>query len=382
MRPAPIRRSTIRRSILLPPLLAVLAACATPGIREGEPVRFTEAPSPQAGERFPNWPHSPLTTLEEDQRLDRARHEVRNIEGAGGGVTGAEKVEILLPDLAEDIVGKGRKVPSPRIDGWNNAPRKELAADTVQSLFLDPEDYVVPTVTMRCVPLATWAEMKASAPRAQRSTRKVGKMSPREVRESSRPIPPLPSVPGTNCVLVMLAFWLQDVTLPDPLYDEERFLTDANYAWFLGNFNILTYLVDHRDNRTGNFLVAKDDRYRRVFAIDNGVTFGAKVFNWFFPWSYSWRTIKVPALPRQAVDRLRKLERQDLDQLMVVQQLEADERGILRVVAPTAVIDPDQGATVKGTTVQLGLTRGEVDDVFARIENLVEAVDSGRMPVF
>ena len=344
-----------RQSVLLLPLLAALAACATPGIRTGEPVRFTEAPSPRAGERFPNWPHPPVTTLEDDQRLDRTRHEIRGVKGAGGGVTGAEKVDFVLPDLGEEIMGKGKPAPIPRLDGWNNAPRKELAADAIQSLFLDPEDYVVPSTMMRCVPLDVWEKEKG---------------------------PAKASVPGTNCLLVMLAFWMQDVTLPDPLYDEERFLTDANYAWFLGNFNILTYLVDHRDNRTGNFLVAKDDRYRRVFAIDNGVTFGAKVFNWFFPWSYSWRTLKVPALPRQAVDRLRKLERKDLDRFMVVQQLEPNEQGMLRVVAPGPVIDPDQGATVKGTTVQLGLTRREVDHVWARIENLVEAVDSGRMPVF
>ena len=93
------------------------------------------------------------------------------------------------------------------------------------------------------------------------------------------------------------------------LAEHTYFLYSSDHGFQLGNFNILTYLVDHRDNRTGNFLVAKDDSNRRVFAIDNGVTFGAKVFNWFFPWSYAWRKIQVPALPRQAVDRLRELER-------------------------------------------------------------------------
>ena len=52
----------------------------------------------------------------------------------------------------------------------------------------------------------------------------------------------------------------------------------------------------------------------------------------------------------------------------------------LRSLGP--VIDPDQGATIRGTTVQLGLTRGEIDAVWKRKQNLVEAVDSGRMPVF
>ncbi len=353
MRPVPLRRS-----VRLLPLLAALAACATPQIREGKPVRFTEAPSPGSRDAFPNWPTPPITSFEQELRFDRARHEVRSVKGAGGGVTGADQVDFdfFLPGLHRQVMSKGRKAPAPRIDGWNNAPRKELAAASIQTLFLDPHDFVVPSAMMRCIPLDEWEGLKGAGAS--------------------------PSVPGTKCVLVMLAMWLQDVTLPDPLYDEERFLTDANYAYFLGNFNILTYLVDHRDNRTGNFLVAKDDRQRRVFAIDNGVTFGAKLFNWFFPWSYAWRKIQVPALPRQAVDRLRQLEREDLDKLMVVQQLEPDEKGILRIVAPGPVIDPDQGATVQGTTVQLGLRRKEIDQVWARTEALVQAVDSGRMPVF
>ena len=33
---------------------------------------------------------------------------------------------------------------------------------------------------------------------------------------------------------------MKDVTLPDPLYDEQRFLSDPNYAYFLSNFNVFT----------------------------------------------------------------------------------------------------------------------------------------------
>ena len=170
--------------------------------------------------------------------------------------------------------------------------------------------------------------------------------------------------------------------MPDTLFDEERFLSDPVYAWYLGNFNILTYLINQRDGRTGNFLVSKDDSRRMVFAIDNGVTFGANVYNWFFPWTYSWTKIKVPALPRQSVDRLRKLQREDLDVLLVINQMEANEKGILRLVPLGPPIDPDEGVTVRGTTVQLGLTRSETDDVWDRITGLIEAVDSGKMPVF
>jgi hypothetical protein len=181
---------------------------------------------------------------------------------------------------------------------------------------------------------------------------------------------------------VSYAFWLQNVTLPDPLYDEERYLTDARYAYNLANFNILTYLVSHHDTRYGNVLVSKKDEGRRVFAIDNGTTFGAFFFNWFYPPSFAWRNILVPAIPRNAVNRLRKLKEEDLESLEVIVQLEADQDGILRIEKPDDPIDKDEGVSVRGTTVQLGLTDDEIEDVWERIEDLLEDIDDGKIGVF
>ena len=90
----------------------------------------------------------------------------------------------------------------------------------------------------------------------------------------------------------------------------------------------------------------------------------------------------MPALPRQTVERLRALSREDLDVLAVVSQLEADEAGMLRVSAPTVPIDPGEGVRVDGTTVQFGLTTDEIDDVWERIEELLEDVDEGDLAIF
>jgi hypothetical protein len=183
-------------------------------------------------------------------------------------------------------------------------------------------------------------------------------------------------------MLGQVAIWMENVTVPDELYEEERFLNDLNYAYHLANFNIFAYLIDLRDNRKGNVLVSKDEDNRRVFAVDNGVSFGTIWYNWVYPPTYSWREISVPALPRKSIDRLRKLRREDLDFLMVVAQLEADADGMLEVVQSGAPIDPNRGAQREGTTVQFGLTAGEVGDVWERIQALIERVDAGEIPLF
>ncbi len=296
-----------------------------------------------------------MTELEEFLEFDRSPYEIVSQKGAGGGVTGAARFEIVWDHLGKQVRMKAKRAPDGRLDGWNNTPRKEMAADRIQQLFLDPVDFVVPSTGVICIPMAKWEEMYG---------------------------PSEPSYPGIRSVVTSFSLWLEDLTVPERVYDEQRFLTDHTYAWHLANFNILTYLINQRDGRTGNFLVANDDERRIVFAIDNGVTFGAKVYNWFFPWTYAWTKVRVAALPRQAVDRLRKVRREDLDSLMVLVQLERDSEGILREVRPGPVIDPNEGVSIEGGTVQLGLTKSQVDAVSNRITGLIEDADQERIPLF
>ena len=66
----------------------------------------------------------------------------------------------------------------------------------------------------------------------------------------------------------------------------------------------------------------------------------------------------------------------------MVEQLEPDEERILRPVPPTAPIDPEEGASVRDRVVQLGLTDDEIEGVWERIEELLEDVDDGEIPLF
>ncbi|MBW2494292.1 MAG: hypothetical protein JRE43_06040 [Deltaproteobacteria bacterium] len=250
---------------------------------------------------------------------------------------------------------KAKPFPSPSLDGWNNNPRKEIAAYELQKLFLDPRDYVVPTTVARCVPLE------------------------HPVYENSVEDP---SVQGTNCVLVMLALWLKNVTVPDVFFDEARFRSDPAYAYAYGVFNLLTHLSDHRDNRKGNFLTSKDDRFPRAYAIDNGIAFGSRIFNWFVPSSYAWRKIVVPAVPKSAIDRLRGVQRADLERFSVLAEFHQNRDGFLEAVAPGASLDPSRAVNISGSVVQIGLTADEIDDLWERIEELIERVDKGRLAVF
>jgi len=141
----------------------------------------------------------------------------------------------------------------------------------------------------------------------------------------------------------------------------------------------VTYLIDHRDGREGNFLVSKNERNRRVFSVDNGISFGSLLFNYFVP---NWNDIKLPALRREAIERLRNLDPRKLEQVGVLTEMQADEKGILRHLEPTANADPEQGVRIRPGWLQMGLTRREIEAVRSRLEKLIAAVDAGKVPVY
>ena len=333
-----------------------LVACASVGPSKPVRVEFESAPVDVDVDEWANWPYRPWVTFEDSRERERQTVEVIEKEGAGAGVTGAQKLRLVFSVSGERIKLKGA-VANKRIDGWNNAPRKEIAAYRLQQLFLEPRDYVVPTSEIVCILLEEWGTHLPDRP---------------------------PQIEGTDCVLVNLSLWLADVTVPERLYDPQRFLADPNYAYHLANFNVLTYLSDHQDQRSGNVLVSIHDEDRRVFAVDNGIAFGGWVYNWFNPYSYRWRRIQVPALPRATVERLRALDRATLEaKLGTVSQMQpASVEGLLELVEPEAPWDPDRGVRVRGTSFQLGLKRSEIDAIWERIERLLEAVDAGRITLF
>jgi hypothetical protein len=351
-----------RITLALVLVTANLVGCASS--REVLPLAFSEADAPREPTPSSNWS---LPANRAAEILRSAPYEIHGVQGAGAGVTGAQKVdalfefteqeedEVYLWKIDDGVSIKSKPFPSPSLDGWNNNPRKEIAAYELQTIFLEPRDYVVPTTVARCIPVEDHLPYRPAA---------------------------RPTLEGTDCVLTVLSLWLENVTVPDVFYDEARFRSDPAYAYAYGIFNILTYLSDHLDNRKGNFLVSKDDRFPRAYAIDNGIAFGSWIYNWFIPSSYAWRKIVVPAVPESAIDRLRELRRADLDRFAVVAEFHKNENGHLEAAPPGASLDSSRPVTVDGNVVQLGLTESEIDDLWERIEGLIERVDEGRLATF
>jgi hypothetical protein len=326
-------------------ILSLMTACIA-GCAATEPVEAPSFTRPASADPFYNWPGHPH---EIERRLTQEDFEARRVEDAGAGVTGAEKVTLAFDSDGTEMKVKWKVVPS-SLDGWNNSPRKELAAYQIQKWFLDPEDYVVPTTVVICRPME--------------------KIRVRRFK---------PTVDGTNCVLFVLSAWLENVTVPDELYDAERFRTDAPYAYHLANFNTLAVLIDHRDGRAGNFLVSKDDEDRRVYAVDNGISFNAWIWNYFVT---NWEDMRVPAVPKTTIDRLRRLRDEDYERLGVLVEMRLDENGIFRQVPPGPNLDPGKGAQLRDGIVQFGLTRLEIHEVRDNVEDLLEDVDEGEIAVF
>jgi hypothetical protein len=323
-----------------------LAACASP-TPEPAPTRIQE-PDPSAAIPV-NWPAPPG---EIERRLAGESFELREVGGAGGGTTGALKLTLFFPQHGDTIAFKWKAVPPGDADGVNNVPRKEVAAYLLQSWFLDPPDYVVPTTALRCLPLEMLRSHGVAAE---------------------------PSLAGTSCVLGVLSVWLEQVTVPEQVFEPARFASDARYAANVGRFNVLTYLIEHEDGRAGNILVSKAPEDPRVFAIDNGIAFDATVKNWFVP---NWNVIRIPALPHREIDRLRRVDRSLIDRLGVVTELKADSNGMLAPVPPGPNRGPKIGSRVEPGWIQLGLTRSELDGLEARLQALLARVDRGELPLF
>jgi hypothetical protein len=297
-----------------------------------------------------NWPIPPLDAEVTMRSCELSTHYEWP---AGGGVTGARKVAFYSPTLGRQFLAKWKAAPR-RLESWNNSPRRELAAYAVQKLFLDPEDYVVPPSVMRCAPLEEYRLI---------------------IDRSAEP-----TIEGTECVLGNLSLWMENVTIPKVFYDEKRFATDPNYALRMGNFNLLTFIIDHKDGRRGNFLVSKNEADRRVFAIDNGISFDAWIFNYFVQ---NWNDLRVPALSKHSVDRLREVTPEQVEALAVVAELQVMANGLVESVLPVgAPLSTRQGVRQQDGVIQFGLTADEIDDVMEQIEEVVEGVDDGKIPVF
>jgi len=334
--------------------LAVAVGCAT---TSGSPLPAVTPPAVLCLDPSLENDDFCLPSARVEAMLQASRLEILFVEVAPSGFSRPKKLYLEFPgdSQSEPIVIASKWKPAPRGgEGFNNFPRKELAAYEFQKLFLDPDEYVVPPTVAFCIPVALHGAEIADKP---------------------------PTFPGTECVVGLLAYWVENVTT-DEARDLRRFERDEAYRASLAKLNLLTHLIDQRDCRDANFLGSTDPDRPRVFSIDNGLAFGGFknpfTVMGFIP---DWAEIQVPALPRSHVDRLRRITRADLDGLAVVAQFENREGLLVRIPAgePEA---HDEGVRVAGTTVQLGLTRREIDAVEERLRRLLERVDRGEIGLF
>ncbi len=236
----------------------------------------------------------------------------------------------------------------PGADSFNNVPRYDLAAYELQKLFLDPAEYVVPPTTLRMVPLADFA-----------------KYSPGVARTFS----------AADQVLAVVQHWLSDIKVVADVYSPERFAADPVYARHIGQLNVLTYLIRHRDSNLGNFLLGSAETGARVFSIDHGVAFASGESDR----GEVWKDMRVNRLPADTVERLRHVTPQLLvDRLGVLAQWQLEGRSYVPV-ASGKNLSENRGVRRAGNELQMGLTKSEILAVRRLLAKLLERVDRGEI---
>ena len=127
------------------------------------------------------------------------------------------KAEVAFGDRAPLRVKLRKAMPG--ADTFNNVPRYDLAAYELQKLLVDPADFVVPPTALRMVPAADLGSYE-------------------EVEST---------FVHSDDVLNVVQYWLKDIAVIADVFDPARFESDPVYAKHIGQLNIFTFLIGHRD---------------------------------------------------------------------------------------------------------------------------------------
>jgi hypothetical protein len=236
----------------------------------------------------------------------------------------------------------------PGAEDFNNRPRYDLAAYELQKLFLEPAEYVVPPTALRFIPRADFAKYQSDVVRTFSSA---------------------------DQVLAVLQYWLSDIAVIADVYNPARFDADPLYARHIGQLNVLTYLIEHRDSNAGNFLIGKSATGARVFSIDHGVAFASDDSDR----GEAWKVIRVNRLPADTVAKLRTITLPELERrLGVLAQWKLEgERYV--PVAPGPNLSPNRGVRRMGKDLQMGLTKSEIATVNRLLVRLLQRIDAGEI---
>lgn len=238
----------------------------------------------------------------------------------------------------------------PGADSFNNVPRYDLAAYELQKLFIDPAEYVVPPTVLRMIPHADFTKYQADVER---------------------------TFPPADQVLAVLQYWLSDIKVIADVYNPARFDADPVYARHIGQLNVLTYLIEHRDSNVGNFMIGRAETGARVFSIDHGVAFASTDSDR----GKAWKVMRVKRLPADTVERLRAITLPVLEQRLGVLaqwRLEGDR---YVPVAPGPNQSANRGVRRQGNDLQMGLDRKEIQEIHRLLTKLLERIDAGDFAV-
>ena len=106
----------------------------------------------------------------------------------------------------------------------------------------------------------------------------------------------------------------------------------------------------------------------------------------YFSVLFSWSICSAASLnctySGKTIDRLRKIQKDDLVKTLgVVAQYEI-QNGQLIAVESTQSRDDKKGVRVSDESIQFGLTKHEIKGVFDRMKRLLKRVDSGKITTF
>lgn len=258
------------------------------------------------------------------------------------------KAEVAFSDREPMRVKLRKAVPG--AEEFNNNPRYDMAAYELQKLLMDPAEYVVPPTALRMIPqddLRKWAEAR-------------------------------PTFHGSDDVLVVVQYWLHDIKVVEDVYDRAMFESDAVYARHIGQLNVLTFLINHRDSNAGNFLISANGPGQRVFSVDNGLAFASPDGDR----GELWKPIRVDRLPADTIARLRQITKEQLaTRLGVVAQWQLQNGRYVAVPLGTN-LSVFHGVRTEKDVVQFGLTLAEIADIWRKAQHLLDRVDKGDIKTF
>jgi hypothetical protein len=218
----------------------------------------------------------------------------------------------------------------------------------LQKLFIPPAEFVVPPTALRMVERADFAKYQPDVAR---------------------------TFSNADQVLAVLQYWLSDILVVADVFDPARFAADPVYARHIGQLNVLTHLIQHRDSNAGNFLLGKAATGARVFSIDHGVAFASIDSDR----GELWKDMRVTQLPADTVALMRAITLPILEQrLGVVAQWKLEGNRYVPVpLGPNLGVH--RGVRREGKDLQMGLTRSEIQAVHRLLTRLLQRIDAGEI---